>query len=149
MKKSRSTILPVILLIIAIMLLGFLSFIYFYNLKNGNVGIFNKKTEEEYVEIFTKMGEEMYSEYYYKITAEGKTEEELKEFLEKFKNMGLHFNLVELEKYNDENKRVINQFLNQNKKCKKGETEVIIYPKEPYTKTDFTSDFKMNCGMQN
>ena len=148
MKKSKSTIIPVVLLIVAIMLLGFLSFIYFYNLKNGNVGIFNKKTEEEYVETFTKMGEELYSEYYYKVTAEGKTNEELKEFLEKFKDIGLHFNLVELEKYSDENKMIISQFLKQNKKCEKSKTEVIIYPKDPYSKTDFTSDLKMNCEIK-
>lgn len=138
--KNKKTFIAMILLIIFLMVLGFLSFIFFYNLKNNS--------EEDYVSKFTTMGESLYTDYYYEVTKVGKTDQELKDFLSMFKDIGLQFNLVEMEKYSDENKELIEKFVKQNKDCKKEETMLIIYPKEPYSKTDFTSELRMDCGVK-
>ena len=139
--KKKNTIIPWILLIICIMMLGFLSYIFFYNLKNSskNVSKTDFKTE------LTKMGETIYKDYYYEITKIDKTDEQLKEFLGKFKDIGLQFNLVELSKYSDENNEKITNFINSNKSCSREDTMVLIYPKDPYSKNDFNLEVKIDC----
>lgn len=143
MKKKNPTV-AIILLIIFIMILGFLSYIFFYNLNNDNTSI-NAKESNEFSSELQKMGETIYKDYYYEITKVDKTDEQLKSFLSKFETIGLQFNLVELSKYSDENKATIDSFLNNNKKCSRENTMVIIYPKDPYTKIDFTTETKIDC----
>ena len=140
--KRKNTIIPWILLIICIMILGFLSYIFFYNLKNPTI----KVSQNDFKEDLTKMGETIYKDYYYEITKVDKTDEQLKEFLGKFKDIGLQFNLVELSKFSDDNVEKINNFINSNKSCSKENTMVIIYPKEPYSKTDFNLEVKIDCS---
>ncbi|MBQ9024053.1 MAG: hypothetical protein IJ105_02390 [Bacilli bacterium] len=137
--KKRKPIIAVCLLIIFLMILGFLSYIFFYNIKNPGVN------KDEFSNELTKMGETIYKDYYYEVTKIDKSDEELTNFLAKFKDIGLSFNLVELSKYSDENKESINKFLISNKKCSKEKTMVVIYPKEPYTKTDFNTEVKLDC----
>lgn len=139
--KPKGNLIAMVLLVLFLMILGFLSFIFFYNMKH------NIK-EEDYVSKLTTMGESLYTDYYYEIIKVDKSEEELKEFLGNFKEIGLQFNLVEMEKYSDENKELIEKFIKQNKECKKEETMVVIYPKEPYSKTDFKSELRMDCGVK-
>ena len=134
--KKRKTIIPIILLIIFLVMLGFLSFIFFNNMK--------KETKGNFSTDLTKMGETIYKDYYYEITKVGKTDEELKNYLKKFETIGLSFNLVELAKYSDENFDKINEFLSDND-CSRENTKVIIYPKDPFRKIDFDSEVKIDC----
>lgn len=135
--KKRNTLIPVILLIIVLMMLGFLSYIFFYNL--------NSVSEEEFVNQLTQMGEDFYTEYYYKSYSNDMKSEDLKDYLKKFEDIGLQVNLVELEKYSDENKSQIERFLRSNKNCKKEGTMIIIYPKSPYSKNDYKSEIRLDC----
>ena len=139
--KKKGPMIAVILLIISLMLFGFLSYIFFYNLKNPNASISTK----EFSDKLTKMGETIYKDYYYEITKVDKTDEELKDYLKMFNTLGLSFNLVELSKYSDENKEVIDSFLNNYKNCSRENTKVIIYPKDPYSKVDYTVETKIDC----
>ena len=88
-----------VFLILFIIMLGLLSVIFFKNLGKETTGIENDDND---VTKLTLMGEQLYSEYYYKIISEGKTEEEIVEYLKKYETIGLKIDLVELEKYNDE-----------------------------------------------
>ena len=136
---KRNTV-AFVLLIIFLMILGFLSFIFFYNLKTKTIN------EEDFVQSLTTTGEEIYSEYYYKYISANKTNEEISDYLKKYETIGLKFDLNEIEKYSDESKTLVERFIKGNRDCKKDETMIVIYPKSPYTKTDFTSEIKMDCG---
>ena len=139
MKEKRSLFVWLILIFL-LMVLGFLSFIFFKNLKY--------KDEKDYVELFTQMGEKVYTDLYYDSISKSYTKEQLKEFLSKFKDIGLQFNLVEISKFSNEYKDTIETFVKNNTNCKKEETMLIIYPKEPYGKSDFTSVLQMDCYKQ-
>ena len=140
--KNKKTIIILIILIIFIVILGFLSYVFFYNLKNP-VSLVDKNMFSDELD---SMGKTIYQDYYYEITAVDKSEEELTNYLKKFTVIGLQFNLVELSKYNDEFNEKIDIFLRNNKLCSKEKTMVIIYPKEPYSKSDFTTEVKLDCN---
>lgn len=133
--------IALILLIFFVIILGILSIIFFNNATDPS-GI---ATEEDPITKLTLMGEQLYSEYYYKIISEDKTEEEMKEYLKKYEEIGLKIDLNEMAKYNDEYNQYIESFVATHKKCKKEETMVIIYPKDPYTNKDFDSELSMQC----
>jgi len=135
--KEKRKIFIWIILILLLMVLGFLSFTFLRNLKYDD--------KEDYVATFTEMGEEVYTNLYYESISKDYNKEELQNFLSKFKDIGLQFNLVELSKYSEKNKEVIEKFIRNNKNCKKEETMLIIYPKDPYGKTDFESALRMDC----
>ena len=135
--------LAIIFLIIFILILGFLSIVFINNLN---------KNEKDYVSELTNIGNEAYSEYYYKIMAIDKNETDLKAYLKKYETTGLKFDLEALKGYaiNQEKAdyyNLINEFLSKNKKCNENGTKVIVYPKEPYGATDFTSEIKFNCDV--
>ena len=50
----------------------------------------------------TKMGEEFYTDFYYTEISKNKTNEEITEFLSKFKDVGIKINLDNLSRYNEE-----------------------------------------------
>ena len=133
-KKKRNILL--VILIGLVVLLGFFSIIFFKNIK----------TEKDYVSEFTTMGEDFYSNYYYKIISVDKTEKEVQEYLALFNKIGLKVDLNELEKYKEEYKDTIESFSKKYNDCDKSETMVIIYPKSPYSSTDFDINIKMECN---
>ena len=142
MKKK----LIILLLIVFLIILGFLIFVLIKN--------FNNKEEKDYVSEFTKIGEETYSEYYYPILLKDKeTEASVAEFLRRYETIGLTFDLGALRGYainTDKNEytELIKEFLNKNRGCTEANTMVIIYPKEPFKNTDFTSEIKMGCSLK-
>lgn len=130
--------IAIILLIILIIIFGFLSVIFLKNL--------NLKNEEQLSENIKNIGETVYSDYYYKIVSVDKTKEQLDTFLEKFSEMGLSFSLEELEKYSDDYKTTFDEYIKINKNCNKSQIMVAIYPKNPYSKSDFTSEIRKECN---
>ena len=140
--RNRGTTIATVLLIIFIIILGFLSYVFFYNLKNPKVDT------ESFSNELNKMGETIYTDYYYEVTKVNKTDEEFKEYLGKFNKIGLQFNLVELSKYSEDNNNIISKFLEENKSCGRENTMVIIYPEEPYSKDDFTSEVRIDCKLK-
>lgn len=137
MKKGKR-ITAWILLIIVLVILGFLSIVFFKNLKNQN--------EDDFVSDLNEMGSEVYAIYYYDEIAKEKTADELKTYLKKFEEIGLKFDLVQLSNYSDDYAKKIDNFIRVHKDCSKEDTMVIIYPKEPYSSTDFTTEIQMECG---
>ena len=136
MKKGKR-ITAWILLIIVLVILGFLSIVFFKNLKNQN--------EDDFVSDLNEMGSEVYAIYYYDEIAKEKTDDELKAYLKKFEEIGLKFDLVQLSNYSDDYAKKIDNFIRVHKDCSKEDTMVIIYPKEPYSSTDFTTEIQMEC----
>ncbi|MBO5182850.1 MAG: hypothetical protein J6B64_00390 [Bacilli bacterium] len=140
MNKKKNRII-IIMLILVLLILGFV------------IASFIKSTlgygEERIVKELTSMGEEIYNDYYYPSISSEKSEEDISNFLKAYERIGLKFNLNELEKYNSNFKEKISKFKNNNKQCNKDDTMVVIYPKSPYGKTDYTLEIKLECGFKN
>ena len=144
MKKNKLTFIIVLLLTLVIMILGFLTFIYFYNLKYTSS--YTKENEKEFIPKVTKMGIDLYSNYYYKsVSKDYENDEKFHEFLKKFEDIGLKFDLELIYNYKEENKREIDDFMKYKTKCKKSDILFVIYPKSPYGKNDFDSELIMDC----
>ena len=135
MKVKRT--IAIVLLIILITIFGFLSSIFLKNLR--------EKNERDLISEIHSMGNNLYSNYYYKIVSVDKTKEQLDEFLSKFEVMGLTFSLDELEKYSDDYKNTVNEYMKINKSCKKSQIMVVIHPKKPYRESDFESEIRDEC----
>lgn len=105
--------------------------------------------EEELTTILKELGSEFYEEFYYDKV--GNNLEERKNFLEKYKDIGIKINLDNLSRYNSEkNKEKIEQFVNKktNQECDKENTMVIIYPNDPYEKDSYKEEIKLICGFE-
>ena len=105
--------------------------------------------EEELNQLLKQLGSEFYEEFYYDKV--GNNLEERKNFLEKYKDIGIKINLENLSRYNSEqNKDSLAKFVNKktNQECDKTNTMVIIYPTEPYEKNSYTEEIKLICGFE-
>lgn len=93
------------------------------------------------------MGVDYYTNYLYDVLAKDRKKEELDKILVRYADRGIKINLETLEKYNsgkyaDE----IKNLKSGKKACDKKNTMVIIYPEEPYNKTDYRVEIELNCG---
>lgn len=105
--------------------------------------------EEELNQLLKQLGSEFYEEFYYDKV--GNNLEERKNFLEKYKDIGIKINLENLSRYNSEqNKDSLAKFVNKktNQECDKTNTMVIIYPTEPYEKNSYAEEIKLICGFE-
>lgn len=96
------------------------------------------------------MGKEFYENLYYD-QVEQKNETKKKEFLAKFSEIGIKISLDSLSRYNaDKNKEKLDAFVNKktNEHCDTENTKVIIYPQEPYGKSDYRMDVNLVCGFE-
>ncbi len=134
MKKK---IFLLILLIVLLIALGFLSFVFFSNMK--------EKQKDEYINEFTTMGETLYSDYYYKVLSIDKPGEELTKFLKKFDVIGLKFDLNSIQTYSKDYNQKVEEFIKKYDNCKKEDVVVTIFPKSPYGNTDFNSKIQIDC----
>ncbi len=108
-----------------------------------------KNQEEVLKDYLHDMGIEFYENLYYKQV--GKTDEDRKEFLTKFTDIGIKINLDSLSRYNIEsNQEKISAFKNPktNEACNKDNSKVIIYPKEPYGQKDYRVEIQLDCGFE-
>ena len=80
--------------------------------------------------------------YYYEDNSDKKDKDEIKVFLSNYAASGLRVRLGDMETYIDTHKVENYKVL---KNCDKEKTSVIIYPKSPYGKTNFTVKVNMNC----
>ncbi|NLJ17503.1 hypothetical protein [Globicatella sulfidifaciens] len=111
------------------------------NLFSDNQAKLGKKLEE--------VGQDFYENFYYDQISSSKTEEETTEFLERFEEVGIKVNLDNLSRFDEEKyPNLIDTFKNKkdNIECDIRNTRVIIYPKEPYTKTDYEINHELDCG---
>lgn len=109
--------------------------------------LFNSKNKEEKLEdILKNLGTDFYENFYYNQV--GSNEKERAEFLKKYKDIGIKVNLDNLFRYQkEEPTEIITKFVNKDtkKECDRKNSMVIIYPKEPYGKTNYTMDSTLVC----
>ncbi len=113
--------------------------------------IFNKKdnNRSEVEKSLKEMGKSFYENFYYEQI--GSSSDERTNLLSKFTTVGIKVNIENLERYNDgEFSKEIKTLKNNktNKMCNKTKTKVIIYPKSPYGKTDYTVKTELDCGFE-
>ena len=129
-----------VLIIIAAMLVIALAVVLFL--------VFNSKDNKAEIEnSLTEMRKSFYENFYYEQI--GSSSDERTTLLSKFTTIGIKIDIENLERYNDgEFSKEIKTFKNKktNKMCNKTKTKVIIYPKSPYGKTDYTIKTELDCG---
>lgn len=136
---NRRKVLIKELVIIFILLLIIAALIYF---------LLGKKvySSSEMDDHLRDMAETFYTEYYYDDISNGRDSEEVKKYLNGFKDMGLKVDLETLSSYDSEtNDPIIANFIKNGIECNKTETKAIIYPKEPYGKKDFEIETIIVC----
>lgn len=143
MKKIKINKKVVIMIISIIILVIFASIILFFTLN---------KSEDESLKLSSSLknlGIDFYENFYYKQI--GKTDNERKEFLEKYKDIGIKVSLDNLSRYKkDDMDDILKQFINDKTKeeCNRNSSMVIIYPKDPYGQKDYTIDAILVCGFE-
>lgn len=135
--KKRSCIIGGIALIIIIAIIILLVFC---------IGNSKERKLKQYLE---EMGTSFYEDLYYEQV--GKNEEERKNFLKDFTDIGLKINLDGLSRYKtEENQEKLDAFVSPktNEPCDSSNTKVIIYPQEPYGKNDYKLETILVCGFE-
>lgn len=108
-----------------------------------------KDNKKELEKSLTEMGRDFYENFYYDQV--GSSADERTSLLSKFTTVGIKVDLDNLGRYNNgELKDQISKFQNKKnkEKCSKTNTRVIIYPKSPYGKTDYTVEIELDCGFE-
>lgn len=96
-----------------------------------------------------ELGKDFYENFYYKQV--GSTDEEKVAFLKKYESIGIKVNLDNLARYNTkENSKILEEFVNNKtkKECDKNNSQIIIYPKDPYNQTSYKIEVKLDCGFK-
>ena len=96
-----------------------------------------------------ELGIDFYEDFYYKQV--GSTDEERKEFLEKYKDIGIKISLDSLSRHNKEKTdEILAEFVNKEtgEECDRTNSIVVIYPKDPYGKKDYSVDAVLVCGFE-
>lgn len=111
----------------------------------------NKKEDEslKLSSSLKNLGIDFYENFYYNQV--GQTDNERKEFLEKYKDIGIKVSLDNLSRYKKADMDdVLKQFVNSKTKeeCDKNNSMVVIYPKDPYGQKDYTIDAILVCGFE-
>ena len=96
----------------------------------------------------TKLGEQFYTEFYY--PSQEKSQEDVKEFVKKFEKTGIKVNLENIAKVSKVDQDLVKTMVNckTKKDCDKTASYVIIKPKKPYGKTDYTIEVTLDCGFE-
>lgn len=137
MSKKMKDILELMLIIIGLFIVGTIIFAVLFE---------KPSSEDELKNYLIKMGTDFYVDFYYEEQSKGKSEEEIKQYLSRFENTGIKISLKTLEDYSDDNEKLIEKFKNKKKECDKKNTKVIIYPKDPYGKEDYSVEPLLECG---
>ena len=96
-----------------------------------------------------ELGISFYEDFYYKQV--GTTDKEKKEFLEKYKDLGIKISLDSLSRHNKEKtEAIIAEFVNKktDEECDRNNSMVVIYPRDPYGKKDYSIDAILVCGFE-
>ena len=138
---SRKNILIIKLSILTVILL-FMLFGFVFKKLNLFATVNFKESLEEMATDFYE------NSYYDQIKQLGNSEVDEAEFLSKFNATGIKISLENLEEYED-GKYIteIAKFVNSKTKeaCDKYNTKAIIYPIEPYGKTDYKIEVNLEC----
>lgn len=128
MKKKKTIIITLIILLTAI-IFGIIMLV--------NTNTFNEAIVKSDLKKLTKS----FYGYYYD---DNDKNNDIKSFLTQFKGTGLSITLGDLEIYLEARtgKKIEYKSL---EKCDRANTKVIIYPKEPFKKSDIDLKYELNC----
>lgn len=106
----------------------------------------NRSNEKELKANMKKLGGQFYEEFYY--PAQEKAQKDVKEFMNKFENTGIKVNLTNIAKVSKVDQDLVKDMVNSKtkKECDKEETYVVIKPKKPFGKKDYTVEVFLSCG---
>jgi len=106
-----------------------------------------QQKQEELTTHMKTLGSEFYTEILYKQLEEGRSEAEIKEFLQKHEDTGISVSLDNLDRTaSDENKTKIAEFKYKDEDCDKDATKALIYPQAPFGREDYRVEVKLECG---
>lgn len=137
----------IIIGLVAFTIIG-IAIILFLVFASGNKKAEEKTQKDKLNGYLNELGKSFYEDYYYD-AVESKNEDAKREFLSKFKDIGIKVNLDNLSRYNGDGvEEKIKEFKNEAKDedCNIKDTKVIVYPKEPYGKTDYELEAVLECG---
>lgn len=103
--------------------------------------------QEKLTNKMKEMAESFYQNFYYDQV--GSNDSERQEFLKKYETIGFKVNLDNLSRYTDiDSEQILKDFVNDktNEQCDKYQSQAIIYPKDPYSKTSYTIEIQLYCG---
>lgn len=107
--------------------------------------------KEELAKRIEAVGGDFYENMYYGHITSNRTEEEIKEFLGGFSEIGIKVDLDNLSRFDrDKYPNLLEEFVNKTSKvaCDPHETKVIIYPKAPFEATHYTLGNQLDCGFE-
>ena len=142
--KNNSKLIKNFIISGVIIIVVVLSIFLIFTLKKKTIS-----NSEQLTKSLKEMGVQFYEDFYYNQI--GKNETERKVFLEKYKDIGIKVSLDNMlrskkTETTDENNPFINKETNE--ECNKNTSMVVIYPKEPYGKTDYSIDVILDCGFE-
>ena len=110
--------------------------------------VFGDSTKRKKVELeneLKSLGKDFYENFYYDLVVNSNGVESIK----KYETTGIKVDLDNLSRQNNENKEKVKDFVNdKNEECSKTNTKVIIYPKDPYGKTNYELQIQLDCGFE-
>ncbi len=94
------------------------------------------------------VGRKFYEEFYY--TQIGENDEERAQFLSKYSAIGIKVDLENLARTLDNKDEELAKFINKktNQSCNLTNSKVVIYPQDPYGKTNYKIDIVLDCGFE-
>lgn len=138
LKIQKVTLIVAILIIIGLIVIGVLTF---KSIKNNQ----EQRVEEKYKNQILEMGKNFYEDFFYDIAVNSQGIE----LIQKYSETGIKVDLNSLAQRNDDNKKIVESMVNPktNEKCDTSNSKVIIYPKDPYSKTDYTLEAILECNL--
>lgn len=140
LKLNKKIIIIVSGIIVSITLLALILFLVLGKKENESLKLSSSLKE---------LGIDFYENFYYNQV--GKTDKERKEFLEKYKDIGIKISLDNLSRYKkDDMDSILKQFVNSKteEECDRNNSMVVIYPKDPYGKKNYAIDAILVCGFE-
>ena len=124
-------------IVVCVLLVLLIAFVVFLIVVKVTATPPKEKAENKLNEVADK-----FYEHYYDQKLEELNEEDLKNYLAEFKDIGLTINLEDLSAYLDSFK--IEDY-SAFDKCNKDGTKVTVFPVEPYGKTDYRKSYTLHC----
>ena len=139
MLKNKKNI--IIVVVVVLVLLGSVLTISFALTNKSNKSVLEKRLKE--------LGKDFYEGFYYEQLKNSQSVN-LQEFLLKYSTIGIKVDLDNLSRYKAGNEGILDEFVNKekNEKCNKDNTKVIIFPEEPFDKTNYHLEVTLDCGFK-
>ena len=106
-----------------------------------------KSNEEELVKNLETLGKTFYEEYYFPYLA---STEDFEKTIESLSNTGIKVDLENISRVDVVDQNLVEQMVNSKtkEKCNQQNSSVTIYPKSPYSKTDYEINTDLDCGFK-